>query len=311
MLARGYAVAQRRSTGRCSAGAADFPPGRRFHLRVRDGDGAGARGGGDHGEATTEHLRCGRPPARSRRSCAGSRRDDVDLDAALALFEEGVARLRAARGTARGGRGAGEDRCSRTPTGALRSCVSISTADAGAAERAARTRRASGPTGGPRGVGRRGSSARSPAGMGEALAYALRSPGKRVRPALVHRRVPRLRRALAGRSPASPRRWRSVHTYSLVHDDLPCMDDDDLRRGRPTTHRAFDVPTATRVGLPPGAGGRAGARRGAPATSGSRRGALGAHGGGALRGRRASRAWSGGQWLDLEAERRAARPARS
>ena len=40
-----------------------------------------------------------------------------------------------------------------------------------------------------------------------------------------------------------------VHAYSLVHDDLPCMDDDDLRRGRPTTHRAFDVPTATRAGF--------------------------------------------------------------
>src|SRR6184192_2729570 len=36
-----------------------------------------------------------------------------------------------------------------------------------------------------------------------------------------------------------------VHAYSLVHDDLPCMDNDDLRRGRPTTHRAFDVGTAT------------------------------------------------------------------
>jgi len=40
-----------------------------------------------------------------------------------------------------------------------------------------------------------------------------------------------------------------VHTYSLVHDDLPCMDDDDFRRGRPTTHRQFDVPTATRAGF--------------------------------------------------------------
>ncbi len=39
-----------------------------------------------------------------------------------------------------------------------------------------------------------------------------------------------------------------VHAYSLVHDDLPCMDNDDLRRGRPTTHRAFDVRTATVAG---------------------------------------------------------------
>ena len=36
----------------------------------------------------------------------------------------------------------------------------------------------------------------------------------------------------------------ALHTYSLVHDDLPCMDDDDLRRGRPTTHRQFDEATA-------------------------------------------------------------------
>jgi farnesyl diphosphate synthase len=39
-----------------------------------------------------------------------------------------------------------------------------------------------------------------------------------------------------------------VHTYSLIHDDLPCMDDDDLRRGRPTLHRAFDEATALLAG---------------------------------------------------------------
>ena len=40
----------------------------------------------------------------------------------------------------------------------------------------------------------------------------------------------------------------ALHTYSLVHDDLPCMDDDDLRRGRPTTHIAFDEMTAVLAG---------------------------------------------------------------
>ncbi|MDQ2665367.1 MAG: polyprenyl synthetase family protein [Gemmatimonadota bacterium] len=40
-----------------------------------------------------------------------------------------------------------------------------------------------------------------------------------------------------------------VHAYSLVHDDLPCMDDDDVRRGRPTVHRVYGVPTATAAGL--------------------------------------------------------------
>ena len=39
-----------------------------------------------------------------------------------------------------------------------------------------------------------------------------------------------------------------IHSYSLVHDDLPCMDDDDVRRGRPSTHRAFSVPIATAAG---------------------------------------------------------------
>ena len=59
-------------------------------------------------------------------------------------------------------------------------------------------------------------------------------------------------RAAGGTSPAIAgvgAAVETVHAYSLVHDDLPCMDDDDLRRGRPTTHRQFDVPTATRVGF--------------------------------------------------------------
>ena len=40
-----------------------------------------------------------------------------------------------------------------------------------------------------------------------------------------------------------------VHAYSLVHDDLPCMDDDDVRRGRPTVHRVYGVATATAAGV--------------------------------------------------------------
>jgi geranylgeranyl pyrophosphate synthase len=82
---------------------------------------------------------------------------------------------------------------------------------------------------------------------GEALAYALATPGKRVRAALLLASY----RAVGGESPAVAgvaAAVETVHTYSLVHDDLPCMDDDDLRRGRPTTHRQFDVPTATRGG---------------------------------------------------------------
>ena len=88
----------------------------------------------------------------------------------------------------------------------------------------------------------------SPGAEGQAMAYALRTPGKRVRPALViaaYRACGGASAAIAGVAAAV----ETVHTYSLVHDDLPCMDDDDLRRGRPTTHRRFDVPTATRVGF--------------------------------------------------------------
>ena len=83
---------------------------------------------------------------------------------------------------------------------------------------------------------------------GQALAYALRTPGKRVRAALVlgtYRSVGGRSSGIAGVAAAV----ETVHAYSLVHDDLPCMDDDDLRRGRPTAHRAFDVVTATRVGF--------------------------------------------------------------
>src|SRR6478609_34529 len=81
---------------------------------------------------------------------------------------------------------------------------------------------------------------------GEALSYALLTPGKRVRLVLAaFRSVGGESAAIAGVAAAV----ETVHTYSLVHDDLPCMDDDDLRRGRPTTHRQFDVATATRVGF--------------------------------------------------------------
>jgi geranylgeranyl pyrophosphate synthase len=83
--------------------------------------------------------------------------------------------------------------------------------------------------------------------LGGALAYALGTAGKRVRPALVLA----CHRAVGGTGAGIVRLATAVeiiHTYSLVHDDLPCMDDDAQRRGRPTTHVAFDVATATRVG---------------------------------------------------------------
>ncbi len=86
-----------------------------------------------------------------------------------------------------------------------------------------------------------------PGEEGEAIAYALAGPGKRVRPALVLASY----RACGGEGEAIATvaaAVETVHTYSLVHDDLPCMDDDHLRRGRPTTHVEFGTATATLVG---------------------------------------------------------------
>ncbi len=86
--------------------------------------------------------------------------------------------------------------------------------------------------------------------LAEALAYALTGGGKRLRPALVLAAC----EALGGDAGDGSLAMRyalaleMIHTYSLVHDDLPCMDDDDLRRGRPTVHRAFDEATAVLVG---------------------------------------------------------------
>jgi geranylgeranyl pyrophosphate synthase len=136
---------------------------------------------------------------------------------------------------------------------------------------------------------------------GQALAYALRTPGKRVRAALLlgaYRSVGGQSPGIAGVAAAV----ETVHAYSLVHDDLPCMDNDDLRRGRATTHRAFDVPTATHVGflLVPVAArllGVAARELGLPASAlGRMAGELFRAGG--------IEGMVGGQWLDLEAERR-------
>jgi len=81
----------------------------------------------------------------------------------------------------------------------------------------------------------------------EAMRYSTLGGGKRLRPALVY---------LTGESLGAPltdldapaAAVELIHVYSLVHDDLPAMDDDDLRRGRPTCHRAFDEATAILVG---------------------------------------------------------------
>ena len=81
----------------------------------------------------------------------------------------------------------------------------------------------------------------------EAMRYATFAGGKRLRPFLVLHSA-RLFGVDDSRSLRVGAAIEALHTYSLVHDDLPCMDDDDLRRGRPTTHIAFDEMTAVLAG---------------------------------------------------------------
>ncbi len=92
-----------------------------------------------------------------------------------------------------------------------------------------------------------------PVRIHEAMRYAVQAGGKRLRPALALSAAELFRPVAASAS-----EWPSaqpaavaiecVHSYSLVHDDLPCMDNDDLRRGRPTVHKQFDEATALLAG---------------------------------------------------------------
>ena len=89
--------------------------------------------------------------------------------------------------------------------------------------------------------------AQAPARLHEAMRYVTLDGGKRVRASLVY---------AAGAAVGAPDNALDVpacaveliHAYSLVHDDLPCMDDDDLRRGKPTCHKAYDEATALLAG---------------------------------------------------------------
>ena len=85
----------------------------------------------------------------------------------------------------------------------------------------------------------------------EAMQYSLLAGGKRLRPALVLETA----RACGAKDPAANRSalaaaaaMELIHTFSLVHDDLPAMDDDDLRRGRPTNHKVFGEAMAILAG---------------------------------------------------------------
>lgn len=138
------------------------------------------------------------------------------------------------------------------------------------------------------------------------IRYAVLSPGKRIRPLLFLAAF----KAMGGRPGDATRIACSVelvHAYSLVHDDLPCMDDDVLRRGRPTVHVVFGTPAAVLAGaalmpLAIRAIGLGAASLGLPSDRTARlvarlSGAAGAEG------------MVGGQLLDLRAEGRAVTPA--
>ena len=100
---------------------------------------------------------------------------------------------------------------------------------------------------GGRGGARRLGAADAPAGLGEAMRYAVLDGGKRLRPLLVLAAA----KAVHGSREAAMRAACAVeliHAYSLVHDDLPCMDNDVLRRGKPTVHVQFGVAQAMLAG---------------------------------------------------------------
>jgi farnesyl diphosphate synthase len=87
----------------------------------------------------------------------------------------------------------------------------------------------------------------APAGLGDAMRYAVLDGGKRLRPLLVLATC----EAVGGHAPAALRAACSVeliHAYSLVHDDMPCMDNDVLRRGKPTVHVQFGEAPALLAG---------------------------------------------------------------
>ena len=86
-----------------------------------------------------------------------------------------------------------------------------------------------------------------PARLLEAMRYSSLGGGKRLRPFLVIESA-RLFGVVGEAALRTACALEMIHCYSLVHDDLPAMDDDDLRRGRPTTHKAFDEATAILAG---------------------------------------------------------------
>ena len=91
------------------------------------------------------------------------------------------------------------------------------------------------------------SASEPPARLHESMRYSVFAGGKRIRPILA---ILACRAAGGAEAAAMPAACaiECIHTYSLIHDDLPAMDDDDLRRGKPSNHKAFDEATAILAG---------------------------------------------------------------
>src|SRR5262245_51152427 len=91
---------------------------------------------------------------------------------------------------------------------------------------------------------------KAPPRLVSAMEHSLLAGGKRLRPTLLLSWAAALAGDDAARARAMPAAIavEYVHTYSLIHDDLPALDDDDVRRGRPTLHRAFDEAAAILAG---------------------------------------------------------------
>jgi len=87
----------------------------------------------------------------------------------------------------------------------------------------------------------------TPANLADAIRHSLLAPGKRLRPLLVLMACQACGYEAQAALPAACA-VEMIHTYSLIHDDLPAMDDDDLRRGRPSCHAAFGEATAILAG---------------------------------------------------------------
>ncbi len=85
-----------------------------------------------------------------------------------------------------------------------------------------------------------------PAQLHEAMRYSLEAGGKRLRPVIALATAELF--GVRHKAEAAGVALECIHTYSLIHDDLPCMDNDDLRRGRPTVHKAYDEATALLAG---------------------------------------------------------------